>query len=51
MFLLCSCCADADGVGLTRNTRVANIDVVTARGEELRQHEEPNAMLLLPVLL
>ena len=28
-----SCCADADGVGLARNTMVADVDIVTACGE------------------
>ena len=30
---LSSCRADADGVGLASNTSVADIDIVTARGE------------------
>ena len=31
---LCSCRADADGVGFVSNTRVADIDIVIACGEE-----------------
>ena len=31
---LCSCRADADGVGFASNTEVADIDIVIARGEE-----------------
>jgi hypothetical protein len=30
---LCSCCADADGIGFASNTKVANIDIVIACGK------------------
>jgi hypothetical protein len=30
---LCSCRADADGIGFASNTKVANIDIVIACGE------------------
>jgi len=30
---LCSCFADADGIGFASNTEIANIDIVIACGE------------------
>ena len=66
-FRLSSGCADADGSGLARDTTVANIDIVTARGEidtgmkaqcdvvaagcVVQERFIPMAVLSLPVVL